>query len=74
MVARAGGRVLGLAAEVNAGAPGFGLSGLLEMANRDKEKIRLRQTTNFEGRNPALIPTINPGTTKPIQCRERTLY
>jgi hypothetical protein len=31
------------------------------VANSDKEKIRLTQTTNAESTNPALTPTANPG-------------
>jgi hypothetical protein len=32
------------------------------VANSDKEKIRLMQTTNPESSNPALTPTANAGT------------
>jgi hypothetical protein len=35
------------------------------VANSDKEKIRLMQTTNTESSNPALTPTANPGTWHP---------
>uniref|UniRef100_UPI001BD55936 hypothetical protein n=1 Tax=Caballeronia sp. dw_19 TaxID=2719791 RepID=UPI001BD55936 len=35
------------------------------VANSDKEKIRLSQTTTAESTNPALTPTANPGTWHP---------
>ena len=35
------------------------------MANSDKEKIRLMQTTNTESNTPASTPTANPGTWLP---------
>ena len=35
------------------------------VANSDKEKIRLSQTTNTESNNPALTPTVNARTWHP---------
>jgi hypothetical protein len=35
------------------------------VANSDKEKIRLTQTTNAESTNPAMTPPANPGTWQP---------
>src|SRR5476649_1995505 len=35
------------------------------VANSDKEKIRLMQTTNLSRSNPALTPTANPGPWQP---------
>src|SRR5471030_2266031 len=35
------------------------------VANSDKEKIQLMQTTNLSSSNPALTPTANPGTWQP---------
>jgi hypothetical protein len=35
------------------------------VANSDKEKIRLKQTTNPESTNPALAPTVNARTWQP---------
>jgi hypothetical protein len=35
------------------------------VANSDKEKIQLLQTTNAESTNPALTPTANPRTDHP---------
>jgi hypothetical protein len=36
-----------------------------KVANSDKEKIRLMQTTNLSSSNLALTPTTNPGTWQP---------
>ena len=35
------------------------------VANSDKEKSQLTQTTDAESSNPALTPTANPGTWQP---------
>jgi len=35
------------------------------VANSDKEKIRITQTTNTESSNPALTQTANAGTWQP---------
>ena len=39
------------------------------VANSDKEKIRLMQTTNTESSNPALTPTTNAKNTNPAPSR-----